>query len=156
MHFHCLKVDEGVNGYSCGFVVCLVSFTAESRSISSTKMCRLFINEGGKGRSPPRSSANGEPSVRDHGQGCDSSKVPTKFIRLPLSIQKLLVPRSIAHVKPPICLERWNHRSRFNKCSNVSLATFRMAAWPTFANIALRSSEDSVDPIQAAPSIRLV
>ena len=48
-HFHCLKVDEGVNGYSCSFVVRLVSFTAESCSVSGMNMWGLFKTKEAKG-----------------------------------------------------------------------------------------------------------
>ena len=62
------------------------------------------------------------------------------------------VPRSIALVKPPVCLERWNFKPRFKRCSNVSLATLRIALWPTLAKTAFNSSPNSVAPIRAAPS----
>jgi hypothetical protein len=63
-----------------------------------------------------------------------------------------LVPRSMALVNPPVWRDRWNFKSRFSRCSNVSRATRRTARCPTFANTALRSSPNNVAPIRAAPS----
>src|SRR5580692_10912424 len=63
-----------------------------------------------------------------------------------------LVPRSMALVSPPVCLDRWNLRSRFKRCSKVSLATLRTACCPMLAKTAFRSSEKRVAPILAAPS----
>lgn len=62
------------------------------------------------------------------------------------------VPRSMARVKPPVCLSKWNFISKLRRCSNVSLATLRIARWPMLAKMALRSSPERVAPILAAPS----
>lgn len=65
-----------------------------------------------------------------------------------------LVPRSIARVRPPVWRDKWNLRSRFNRCPKVSRATFRTARCPTLANTALSISPKSVAPMRAAPSER--
>lgn len=65
------------------------------------------------------------------------------------------VPRSIARVKPPVCLLRWKLRSSRNRCSNTFRATLRIAFWATLANTAFRSSWKSVAPILVTPSGRL-
>ena len=64
------------------------------------------------------------------------------------------VPRSIALVKPPVCRDRWNLRSKLRRCSNVSRATLLTAFCPTLAKTAFSSSVKSVAPIRAAPSAR--
>jgi hypothetical protein len=76
------------------------------------------------------------------GQWCGTSKRGTTH----------LVPRSMALVSPPVCLDRWNLRSRLRRCSKVSLATLRTACCPILAKTAFRSSEKRVAPILAAPS----
>lgn len=63
------------------------------------------------------------------------------------------VPRSIALVKPPVCLERWKLRSSRSKCSKTLHATRRMAFWATLAKMAFRSSWNSAAPIRVAPSV---
>jgi hypothetical protein len=50
------------------------------------------------------------------------------------------VPRSIALVKPPVCLDRWKFRSSFSKWSKTVAATRRMAFCATLAKTALRIS----------------
>ena len=64
------------------------------------------------------------------------------------------VPRSIALVKPPVCLVRWNPMSRFNRCAKTLRATLRIAPWATLANTALRSSEKRPAPMRASPSVQ--
>ena len=48
-----------------------------------------------------------------------------------------------------------NEYTRPHLVQQCIIGDFRMAAWPTFANTALRSSE-RVDPMWAAPSICLM
>jgi hypothetical protein len=67
-----------------------------------------------------------------------------------------LVPRSIALVKPPVCLERWKLRSSLSKCSYTLQATLRIAFCATLAKTALRSSWDTVAPIRVKPSVHSV
>ena len=50
------------------------------------------------------------------------------------------VPRSMALVKPPVCLVKWKFRSSLSKCSYTLQATLRIAFCATLANTALRSS----------------
>jgi hypothetical protein len=84
---------------------------------------------------------------------CNTPEQVCMSICLEQSNETNLVPRSIARVRPPVWRERWKRRSRFSRCSNVSLATFRMARCPMLAKTALRSSPKTVAPIRAAPSV---
>ena len=62
------------------------------------------------------------------------------------------VPRSIALVRPPVCLDRWKFRSSFSRWSKTVAATRRMAFCATLAKTALRISWNTAAPILVAPS----
>lgn len=62
------------------------------------------------------------------------------------------VPRSIALVRPPVCLDRWKLRSSFSRWSKTVAATRRMAFCATLAKTALRTSWNTAAPILVAPS----
>ncbi len=62
------------------------------------------------------------------------------------------VPRSIALVRPPVCLERWKLRSSLSRWSKTLHATRRIAFCATLAKTAFRISWNSAAPIRVAPS----
>jgi hypothetical protein len=62
------------------------------------------------------------------------------------------VPRSMALVRPPVCLDRWKLRSSLSRWSYTLHATARIAFCETVAKMALRSSWKTVALIRVRPS----
>lgn len=103
-------------------------------------------------RSPEQSGGHGRSS-KIVGKLSPFRKVSVPHHHLAFdNLKAYLVPRSIARVSPPVCLERWNRESRDRRWPNVSRAILRMASWATLANTAFRSSEKRVAEVRAKPS----
>lgn len=68
----------------------------------------------------------------------------TKFIPLE--------PRSIVLDKAPVCLLKWNAKSKLCKCMKTFFAIVRIECCATLANTALRNSLKPAAPALAIPS----